>query len=470
MSASSLALAGPVLLLLSLSASQLGPFEGLAQPMTTQFRHGTQAFRRIVERLGFTEPLTRLEDLHQDPASTLLIVLGDTAVLDKIPDGLAAGFLRRGGVALIASDRASSGRWADLLNVRISGQFVRCDRGSPADRFQNLAHCPLVRAPDGERDPLFQGIDGVATNNPSYLEHLGQFGPECRAVFPPDSDRERKEPLDTDRQLFAVGWSWGPGKVLVLADHSVFINDMLLRTEPATHNIRFAANCLVWLRGGTPRHRVLFVEDGNILTNFQEPLSPPLPPPEALIPFINGALRSLEEEDAFNGMLKSVVAPSRVLLGVLAVLTLFLVGYGFVRLGKKRHRTGGETPRLATLLAREATSAAVVELRHRAMLEEGNLWEAARALARQCFDGALGESARAQMTQLAAEWGEPPRVKVAGWWWRRWQVGQEVRRLWQLAYDPVPVAVSQRDFTRLAVQARAVRAALDDGSVRIEPP
>src|SRR5262249_45347042 len=159
------------------------------------------------------------------------------------------GFLERGGAALIASDRATDGAWHAALGVRVSGRFVRCDRGPPQDRFQNLPHCPLVRAPAGESNPLFQGIDHFATNHPSYLEYFGRPRLVRLAVFPPDSARDDKVPLDLARQFFAAGGRWGPGRVLVLADHSVFINDMLLRADPAPYNIRFAANCLLDLRG-----------------------------------------------------------------------------------------------------------------------------------------------------------------------------------------------------------------------------
>src|SRR5262249_4226751 len=216
---------------------------------------------------------------------------------------------------------------------------------------------------------------------------------------------------------------------------------MLLRDDNA--NLPFAINCLTWVCGTSQRKQVLFVEDGNIVTSFQESLALPLPPPQALTALINKHLSEFEREGLFNklllGALSPWIRPDQILLAAIGLLTLMLVGYGFLRLGKKRHRFDRQVPRLSALLARQSTSAAVVELRHRAMLEEGNLWEAARALTRQCFDGALGSGAGAEMSQLAAEWGEPPRVLVSGGWWRRWQVGQQVRRLWQLAYDPVPV-------------------------------
>ena len=57
-------------------------------------------------------------------------------------------------------------------------------------------------------------------------------------------------PSKREAPLFAVGGTVGKGRVLVLADHSIFINRMILPRE--TGNLEFAANCLHWLRGGRP--------------------------------------------------------------------------------------------------------------------------------------------------------------------------------------------------------------------------
>lgn len=459
------------LVLAPLAAGQTPPRNFLADPFTGAFRQGTQGFRRIVERVGFSEVVTQIVDLTRDPENTLLIVLGTTAVLDQLPNGLGE-FLERGGALLLATDRANQDAWPQLLGVRVSGQFVR-GRDEAEQTYWGHPFCPRVVSATPESDHLFDGVATLASNRPSYLEYQGRSRLTRRAEFVRGctTEADTTRPLDPHREFFAA---WGPfrqGRVLVMADHSVFINDMLLRES--NDNIRFAANCLAWLRAHddrtAPRTRVLFVEEGTVRTELHEALTPPIPPPEALVPLLNHALRSLEEEDAFNTLLKNVLPPNRILLGVLALLTLLLVGYSFVWVGRRRHRTDREAPGFATLLARQATSAAVVELRHQAMLEGGNLWEAARALARQCFDE-VATGGAAEMSQLAAEWGEPPRVHVSGGWWQRWQLGAQVRRLWQLAYDPVPVPVAPHEFAQLASQTRIVRAALAAGTVRIEPP
>ncbi len=464
-------LAGP-LLAAALTAQPVDLFDLLRPSAPSTFRQGTQAFRRLFPKVGFTEPLERVEDLANDPASKLLVVFGDTTVLDRLPHGVDA-FLNQGGALLIATDRASQANWTRVLGLRLTGRFVR-HLGLGADSWYHGPDFPYVMAVPGS--PLFAGIDRVATNRPSYLQIIGRPGGRREplrplAKFVDDCAAERAAPLSAiPGAYFAAGDDWGRGRVLVLADHSVFINEMLLRQDERLNNLPFAVHCLNWLHGPSRRSQVLFVDEGGVVTNFQESLALPLPPPEALVPLLNSALRGFEEENAFNEALMRLFGPDRLLLGALCLVTLMLVGYGFLRLGKKRHRVDKESPGLAALLARQPTSAAVVEQRHQAMLAEGNLWEAARALARQCLDDALGEDAHAEVSLLAAEWGEPPQVHVAGGWWRRWRRGQEVRRLWQLAYDPVPVPVSPGEFTHLTTLVRQVWAELADGTVRIEPP
>ena len=64
----------------------------------------------------------------------------------------------------------------------------------------------------------------------------------------------------------------GNGRVLVLADHSIFINEMMLPSDNG--NVEFTYNCLEWLRGDPKdgRNQVLFVEDGTINSRFEVPL------------------------------------------------------------------------------------------------------------------------------------------------------------------------------------------------------
>ena len=170
--------------------------------------------------------------------------------------------------------------------------------------------------------------------------------------------------------LFAVGGTSGKGRVLVLADHSIFINRMMLPSN--NKNLEFAANCLHWLRGGvsTPvealraanspdalkqltgqRNKVLFWDDGKIRTDFKVPLKamplkPSLGSEPAIVAAIDKTIANMEDNDFFNrqlleGMDNLAGGRQRVVRYVVYLLTLaafLLLGYRF--LWRSRHRSG----------------------------------------------------------------------------------------------------------------------------------
>jgi hypothetical protein len=155
--------------------------------------------------------------------------------------------------------------------------------------------------------------------------------------------------------------------------------------------------------------------------------------------------------------------------GLILVLTFGLIFYGFLRLGHARQRNEPGSPLLTKALAQSAPAAGLVEQRHQAMLQEGNLWEAARALARQVFEPALGHPS-GPVAGAPANAIMTPRVEAPGGWWQRWRVGREVRKLWELAYGPVPVRVSPRQFRRLKARLDTIQSALAQGTVRLFLP
>jgi hypothetical protein len=425
---------------------------------------GTHAFRLILNKL---DPviLTAPEQLRDDPEHSLLIVLGDTRLLERVDQlghrfrgGWLQQFVRNGGAVLVATDRPlprspwGRGPLQDAFGVSVGRQFVRTRADSPSAFRQQFGDCPVVKPWDPTRwnPPLFKNLNRVTTNRPSYLELWGdEVQLRLLALFPDDCRLSSSSPLDFALVLpFAMGGELGDGRVLILADHSVFINDMML--QPDTDNIRFADNCITWLTGPGQRNRILFADDGIIRPNFNVPLNDPeLPTEEQIAAFLNQLIK--DEQGTTNRWFPPWLVP--------ALLTGALLVYGFVRLTGARHRIEPGTPLFAAALSRLAPSGLVVEQRHQVLLSSGNLGEPARSLARQLFESATGRP-----TDNAVL----PTIHVAGSWLKRRRLEQLVRRLWQLAYGPPAERVSPQEFVQLLAQMDEVNLALHAGTLRLE--
>jgi hypothetical protein len=465
-------------------------------PERNPFLDGTHAFRRIlydVSRKNL-KPL-QSADAIADPRSTLVIVLGNPAPLLDIEArfciryGTLNGtgismFVSRGGALLIATDQKTAGLESSFGWI-VRGEQVKVPAGSSL-AYRNMAECPLIDAHLSAMPALFepslsvvrgQAPPKVASNLPSSLRRTGTPALPLLATLPETCHDERGT---AGPWAFAAGGTLGAGRVLLMADHSVFINQMMLQTDNG--NIDFGYRCADWLLTSSTgrRDEILFYDEGAVQSDFAIPLRqlppPPLPPPDTLLGMLDetvhameqeGTFARMEDEDFFNGVVEDVMRsapfwqgapPEWKLWTILVVTVSVLLGlYGFVRLGSFRHRPDTSARSLATLVRQQAPAAALMDQRHEALLREGNLWEAARGLARQVLVSAG--------VALSSE-SRPPALLVRGPWLRRWRQHRLWQRLWRLATSLRPLRVSPRAFAHLAREMEALQAALADGSAR----
>jgi hypothetical protein len=423
-----------------------------AQTRDLPFPQDTDIFRRILLDSFYVKPLKTWNELASEPEKKLLIVLGQTLVLKQVPGGLEE-FVRAGGAALVATDRATKnadGGALDPFGVWIDGGKLSIFMTNPRS-YKRRRDSILVDFIDGGKRPIIfkkpkSEPPGVATNKPSYL-HLDSPLLNVQATFPPTC---RLEPNNTPARQplpFVAAGEVGRGRILVLSDHSVFINAMLWQDDNL--NLDFLDSCLEWLID-EKRTEVLFVDENQIKSEFDVPLKDvpvPLPPVEDVLTAVNKGLAGLEEENRFNEAIGNALdriseqAKNNFTGRVLTILTIGLGLAGLSRLSQLRQRREPGLPALTAILAQQRAGAPALEQRFAAMRNEGNYREPAQAVARQFFESAFalkpeGVMPRSVFGALAIPW-------------YYWRTRIQVRRLWHLAAGGGPARVSHRDLVRI---------------------
>jgi hypothetical protein len=419
-----------------------------------------------------------MSELREEPEKKILIVLGETEKLGRGFD--LEEFVRRGGAVLLATDRDCTFSLRPF-GIRVVGSRVRVTVSKFA--YKQSPDCIFIQPypqVGGQEVPLFSNLsfDGnlsrVATNRPGYLARDGRLPLPVLATFPPGcttsdghivpfhpSMRGRPPvPNAPDAILpFAVGGTWGQGRILVLSDHSVFINEMMW--QPDIENINFAYNCVDWLTNGGQRTEVLFLEEGQVQKSFDVPVKvpppPPLPPLKPLVEAADKGLGELERDNAFNRALHNAMReltwlPDRWNRGVIITSTVMLALLGLTRLSQARHRKEKGPPLAASGVAPATGALSLFEQRQQALVQEGNYWETARALARQGIESALGSP--------GATTESPSALALRGNWWRKWRYRRRLKRLWRLAYGTEPVRVSSQRLRQLGREIEDLKTAL----------
>jgi hypothetical protein len=467
------------------------PGSAQAPQVSRSFAQGTHLFRRLLYDLHL-QPLRSIPELFEEPADKLLIILGETDYL--LPRINLKDFVERGGAVLLATDRDCR----NLLRpfgVRVRGDLVVCAEAKYT--YKDTRDCIFVQESPGKDVPLFENLSldddrlsRVATNRPGYLlpdpncklPVLARFPRGCWPMghdivqggsWARRNERIQRELFQNRIFSFAVGGAWDRGRILVLSDHSVFINAMMW--QPDIDNFDFAYNCVNWLTAKGRRTHVLFLEEGRIQETFQiplkEPPAPPLPPLKAVVETIDKGLGEIEKDNTFNRVIHKAVtdvtAPGdKWVQAVVLMSTLALGVFGLSRLTQARHRREKVSLPADSDPGQRPAATSLLEQRHQAMLRDRNLWESAQALARQGLESVLGPQVRAHLPQPAG--GTPPLLPswTNGSWWRTWRLRRRFHRLWRLAYGTEPVRISSRQLRRLGREIEQLNALLP----RVGPP
>jgi hypothetical protein len=451
-----------------LSICIVGPLLGQL-PARGLRRDGTDLFRAVLSQSG-VKALSAADALRDSPRDKVLIVFGDTFPIEgMIRSGELQHFLGNGGSVCVATDRDTSDAFFESTGVKISGEIVPARHRSESYR-RRMADCPIVvdHFGDAKRHAIFAAVptpSNVATNRPSFI--LANEPPFRRLLDPtlPVAWLPVKYPYRTKfgdletPMMLAVANTDKRNHLLVIADHSIFINDML--SQPDNDNIAFAYGVVRWLTDDGRRKEVLFIDDGVVQTEFNVALNvppPKFPPLEALIPLADEAIVAVEKDNLINqALLEAVGGPWTIFRTLAFLLTLGLLFLGLYRFIQARHRPEVRPPSGPPGAADSGLSS--VERRNREVIAQGNLAEAARELAHQAF-AAVGLDPAAGTP--------PPTVTVADRLpFRRWGRAREVRRLWNLAVRGPRGRVSPAALRRLDAGVHDLLSSVATGRVRL---
>lgn len=412
----------------------------------------TRAFRAVLRGAGF-RPLANFDEAAADPRSHAVIVLGDPTPLDQLEAGGLATLVANGAALLVATDRPTGDELTQMTGYAVDGRLLRGPIRFDQLYRQNFVDCPAVQPQTGFSfirlpEPTFDGLTDppVYANRPSFLEaaERGNFRNfPVLAQLPVNSGYSEggRRWYFNGPVPFAVAGRVRAGRAMLVADHSVFIDSMLLQTDNA--NLVLAVRVADWLAEGGKRSAVLFIDDGEVITDFDTrlsiPATPPLPPLSALAPIINQTIAGLEREDAFNQMILGMVPHGRI-LGTAALVTAVLAALmGLV--GLMRSQRSEPPPLPKPPVPRGPSSSDIAA--------------AGRELVAAEFARAGTRPGRA----MAA---------VAGSWWQRWSWGREVAAFDRLARGRGAPA-TDRQLRNLNARLTRLRDAVAAGRVRFDP-
>ena len=381
------------------------------------------------------------------------MVLGDPGPVQAFPEELA-WLLAGGGSLLIATDR-TTGRLLPELPVRVQAGPVEV---TPESAYGGVTACPIVDYWESS-SPLYLGVRRLAFNCPGFLG--GVDSRQAHGAWLLTGGSIRGAQLDMPLPLVA-GRQVGSGRLLVVADQSIFSNEMILELD----NLVFASNCARWL-GGRSRHserRALWFEGGQSIENWLDPRFETgkweSNAGAGLIGLVNEVIAGLEDEDVLNELLRR--NQHRLRRDVLHQLTILLPsGLLFLLLcwWLLRARRRSPPPEPSTVLtAPMVPSASLLEERRLAVLAMGEYLDPACQLAREVFAATLAGNGLPDTM---------PALTVKGGFYRRWKWRRRLRRLWHLAKGQHAGRIGRQQFLQLQRQIHRLQQLISDGEIEL---
>ena len=304
----------------------------------------------MLQQQGLSATQTQIATALANPTDTVVVVVGDLTTANLIFERQLDPFVDAGGALLVASD--------SLSNTRVPGQPVNVApiRGCRIKRWNGLSareverhgfegydDCAVVTRFDREGySDLFNGVDSIVANRPGRVLIQGQGRNTRPAAWLPPGRRYPLVAISRSRLS-------RDGRMIIVADHSLFVNEMLIHAD----NARFASNVAEWLcrTTGEKRSTLVLVHDGKVHANWGLGETPPaipletllkavqsgglsnLPLGDSLLPVVNDAIEQAQAQNVFNEVAlqgsRQVFGyqPNRWLIPLTAIFAVLALGW-----------------------------------------------------------------------------------------------------------------------------------------------
>jgi hypothetical protein len=408
---------------------------------------GPDFFCHILFAKGIA-PVTRFEDVQTDPARTIVIVWGQwqSIPVAKFLLEQERPFRKAGGSLFVATDYRLD--LADLgVGIRDNPVFApttECFGGHPQCPWLGYDNPGEDDSDSPHKHPLFNLLQNrIATNRPTSLIVQNS---ELKPFLPMPRKKGFMRP--GMYHYLAVSPKDQPprGRTLIMAGQGMLTNGMML--QPDTDNFEFAINAVEWLReapNGAKRTRALFVVDGEIITNFDRNLSPPLPPiPIPTVEMVNRLLRGLEDESFFHYMIRQIMGDSyrnavQLMMGIGTCLLLLYGAKKFLD-GRTIRETG--VPLMVGIPAGKPAETRAAQ-RQKALYRQNDASREARMLARQWLITEF-KIAPEQLSSASAI-----AIEVSGFSFTRWWLQKHANLVVQFITATESSTVSGTQLARL---------------------
>lgn len=435
---------------------------------------GLDGFRLMLQQQGLDTVQLRLKSAMQAPDETVIVLIGDISESLRITLGLTA-FVNDGGALLVATDLGGpSSRGTKRMPWLYRSEFLSTPIAFSSDaRLQpKLSDCPVVTNLDRKHSPdLFDGVRSIVANRPGYLG-LSDYV-QGVAWLPKAAGRARQVSNRESLPLMAVN-RLGKGRLLLVADHSIFINEMLIQGD----NAQFASNVAHWLVADGNRKRLIVCSDNRLLPAWSFTGTPPsiplkdllksvgrnglsgLPTGEAILPILNQSLVDFERQGGFNQMAHKIGGSSlsrgtkstrnlQKPLIFLAALVLFVSA-------RWMFGTRGRPQRWLFTRDDDARQ----ELRLTSAVNEKHHYPYLRTLVREFFvESGITRFSNAEDCPQVVLTQEGKQDKMHG---------RKIRRLWEIATSHRPIPISSKKSQRHIEEIRNLLDLQSQGRLKLE--